>query len=170
MKKKIQNGIILGVLVLSIILNIVLLTTKVYKGTYVQTGKNNNGLSSQNNITGKCIFYDNTYDYISEENGKIKDYDTGFYMVVPNSKKSSMQEEHKTAIIIGESVYYRNSVFSFSSSENINIQYTCVEAVLLEMFYIIIFCLCIGHFIFCVVKGKNEKCLTDSLEELEKDE
>ena len=122
-----------------VILNICLLTTDIYCGTYVYK----NG-SEKVEIT----FSDNTYvrSYYGEEI-QFNRYSGGFYKYIPKYeiKDSIIYDDLKKdniiitgSSVLGEGIYEKNSVFSISDcfvDEKSEKTYICNEAVFLQVLY-----------------------------------
>lgn len=171
-KSKIITAIALIVIIIAVILNIVLLSSDIFKSTYTYR--------DGNSIT-KITFYDNTYTSITTERMQITGTNLGFYQYIPKVKYK--ETEYDTLIlqsVKGNSVgYRRNSVFSFTyapDSENEE-TYTCGVAIFLQVLYIL---LILGSIIFLLVyhkplsdkniQNKMHKEMTDSLDNIELNE
>lgn len=131
MKKKIVFSLSIFVLVLSIVLNIVLLTEGVFHGVYT---------NKQPDYIEKITFYNNTFSYESEVESEISRTDYGFYQYIPKSKDNSAQKNvlvlYSAKYESSETIYTRNSVFSFTLElNNQKITYVCKGAIALQIFY-----------------------------------
>ena len=102
-KAKILVAVYSLVILVSVILNIALLCSPVW-GTYTHT--------YEDGSKSKYTFYDNTYTYTSyDKNGDYTGYGGDFFKYVPKSK---LREAEYNTLILGNTKYKRNSVFSFS--------------------------------------------------------
>lgn len=140
---KIMNTAATIVLLISIILNIALLCTDVFHGTYK---------FSDDEYDYEIIFFDNTYSsntYIKYNHsslagsfhaGDLVSSGFGFYQYIPKAKYNDA--EYNTIILeskksTGNSKYKRNSVFSFTyapDSKN-ETTYTCYTAIFSQVLY-----------------------------------
>ena len=123
MKNKVIVLSSIFVLILTIALNIVLLTTPIFKGTYTY---------EKNNQIKKIVFYDNTYSF---------DFDFGFYEYV--SKNSNENIDYNLVVFNScknnnSFSYRRNSVFTLTKTLNNNKveKYTCYTAIFLHIIYV----------------------------------
>lgn len=147
MKSKILFYSAIGVLILTVILNIVLLATPIFKGTYTFE---NNGQNS------KVIFYENTYTH---------NYDFGFYQYV--KKGSAENVEYNTVILNScknsnnDVVYKRDSVFALIRIVNgkETDTYICGLAVFLQVLYLFL----IGASIIVIVINRPYKLQNNDL-------
>lgn len=147
MKSKILFYSAIGILILTVILNIVLLATPVFKGTYTFE---NNGQDS------KIIFYDNTYTH---------NYDFGFYQYV---KKGSAENVEYNSVILNSCknsnsnfVYKRDSVFALirTINQETSETYICGVAVFLQVLYLFL----IGASIIVIVINRPYKAQNKEL-------
>ena len=143
-KQKIVIAIAAIVLVISVVLNITLLCTDIFDGTYT---KFKNGYST------KITFFDNTYSSVSQKNGQITSTDFGFYQYIPSSKYN--KAEYNTLILESNKSnsstgYKRNSVFSITYAPDGEdaVTYTCSTAIFLQVLYAL---LILGSMIFILI-------------------
>lgn len=133
-------------------LNIVLLCTPVF-GTYSH--------SYDDGSHATFTFYENTYTYIAyDSNGNYIDHTADFYIHLPNGT-SDLDED---ILLLGNTTYLRNSVFSFSNRQDESLEYTNGVAIFLQVL------LCIFDIasvvLILVVLGKtylNKKYIRDKM-------
>lgn len=146
-----------------IILNIVLLTTPVFKGTYVYR-------DSESKTNYNIRFYDNTYTYSIRKSGSIdSNFEYGFYSYVPKYLPLDVEFD---SIVCTEMVFERNSVFSLSIANSDNTYY-CAGAICLQVFYGIVILAGAVITILLIKKEKKRKQHSEfltQLNELKKDE
>lgn len=165
--KKIIVGISVLILLLSIILNIVLLCTDVFRGRYT---------CSDEKYRYEITFYDNTFAKetrvkksfsqfdglfnVTYKAGQLVGYDYGFYQYI---KSSEYKDAEYNTIILDSSRYSsstlyrytRNSVFSFTyETKNNKETYTCGVAVFLQVLYALLIVCCIITIILVTKKNK----------------
>lgn len=109
------------VLLICFSLNIVLLSTPVF-GTYSH--------SCDDGSNATFTFYENTYTYIAYDiNENYIDYTADFYVHLPNGT-SDLDED---ILLLGNTTYLRNSVFSFSNRQDESLKYTNGVAIFLQV-------------------------------------
>ena len=148
--KKIIVGISILILLAAIILNIVLLCTNVYKGTYE---------SIDDKYRYTFTFYDNTFTANTYQNGQLVRQNYGFFQCV---KATEYQEAEYDTLILNYSKSNnstpcrRNSVFSFTTYPNTSYgqTYTCQSAILLQILYALLIICCIIAIILVTKKNK----------------
>ena len=144
-KVKIINIISAFLIIISIILNIMLLTTKLFHGTYTA---NIDSTSSPYKLTQKLRIYDNSYTLTTIENDKYAAIEVGFYIYMPKSKynktPTSKDIKYDSIALLEFSDYshdqllYRRSVFrltyetyDYSQNEPHIVSYYCKIAIFL---------------------------------------
>lgn len=185
-KQKIIIAIFALVLSISVVLNIALLCTDVFQGTYKFSNEKYNY---------EIIFFDNTYSenhYIKYnytnlsgtfQAGDLVYSNYGFFQYIPKEKYSKATYdtiilEHKRENTSGSISYKRNSVFSFTyapDSENAE-TYICITAVWLQVLYAF---LILGSLIFILIyynrvalpeiRKKIQQNMSDSLDVIQLD-
>lgn len=165
MKQKIILIIAALVFVLAVILNITLLCTDVFPGTYRY---------SDDAYIYKIEFFDNTYSeklyakhsqndgYSFVKKGDVVSSQSGFYQYIPKHKYS--EAEYNTLILepitgngSGSGQCKRNSVFSFTAAsvmDDSEATYTCGTAIFLQVFYALLMAASIA--LFAVYRPKKE--------------
>ncbi len=136
-KRKIFISFCIFIIVVSLVLNIVLLSTNIFKGKY-------NAKKSDGNTT-TIIFYDNTYS-MGSRNGfflyqKLSDY---------NQSPTNMTLEKDCIVLLGTTTWesdtyylYRNSVFHLSYagrgvSSIKDMNFYCPTAIFLQVLYLLL--------------------------------
>lgn len=172
-KQKIVIAIASIILAISVIFNIVLLSSDVFQGNY---SHNEDG-----DIT-KITFFDNTYSSVSQKNGQITSTNFGFYQYIPSSKYKEAQ--YDTLILVSNKSnsstgYKRNSVFSFTYAPDSEdaVTYTCGTAIFLQVLYAL---LILGSMIFILIyynrvalpgiRKKMQQDMSDSLDVIQLNE
>ncbi len=168
MKTKIKKIIPIVVLVVSLILNIILLTTDVFKGKY--TAKSNTNKFS-------LRFYDNTFTLIGEED-TYNLYTYGFFEYIQQSKyktsPTSIDLKHDAVILhradttsSGSSSYLRfdkKTIFCLSyqggylNSEYIG-NFYCYSAIFLQIFYAVLIISSASYLIYHNANKRKSKNL-----------
>ena len=157
-KTKIVRVISVCILLLTIILNIVLLSTKVFKGKeYV---------CKEESVWRYC-FYQNTYYLGREYNNKIVFWKNGFYTyesakeIKKNHQNSNIKHDQvwvSDGSSTGVKPLYRCSVFKFMDKDQPTADtkyYYCGFAIFLQVLYIIIMLASISTIIILNIKEKN---------------
>lgn len=157
-KSKIARVVCVCVLFLTIILNIVLLSTKVFKGKEY--------ICKENGVWSYC-FYQNTYSVKYEYNNEIVVWENDFYKYV--SAKEIKKSYHNVNIKhdyvwvndgtkVENKALYRCSVFKFMDKDQPTADtkyYYCGFAIFLQVLYIIIMLASISTIIILNIKEKN---------------
>lgn len=139
-KNKILKIICSLLFLLFVVLDINLLTTPVYNGTYKGTGNSKNS---------KIKFYDNTYTYSKNyERYDISAF--GFYRIKDNTIYLKPIESSEP----DERVFKRKNVFCFVSSET---KYRCKKAMGLQVFYSIMKVSTASIVLTQIIKEKKQK-------------
>lgn len=139
-KSKITVVICILIIIVSIILNIVLLSTKVFKGSYTAHDKNGNTIT--------IIFYDNTYTL---DRGSRYDKETGFYHYQAlsdyNQSPTSKNLEKDCILLLSSTSFesdtyylYKDSVFHLSyagwgNSSIEDMEFYCGQAIFLQVLF-----------------------------------
>ena len=130
-RKKLYINIFIALMILIIIiLNIMLLNKSIYNGSYSAE------ISNEEKVTIR--FYDNTYTYVKEKNGKNIEHLMGFFEYIDSKEKDDSSEIYlKYNDSWGERylIFERKSVFCIQESD---IKYYCKFAIFLQVIYIII--------------------------------
>lgn len=167
-KKLALNIVLCVIIVVAFILNMVLLCTDVFNGTYSAT------LQNGENVAVK--FYDNTFTYIEEKNGKYETYSVGFYKYFDaNKNKSTSSEDTEDRIFLILSsddnyfqkymTFQRKSVFCISDQiyydgNSQDVSFYCTMAILLQVLYIILEILAI---IILIIYNKRNRRTTENV-------
>lgn len=165
------NILLYMVIALAIIFNIVLLRTDVYNGAYSAT--------LPNGERAIVTFYDNTYTYIEQNNGRYETYNVGFFKYFYASKfeQSSTQENEILLILSSDDNYFskymyfkRNSVFCISKQFNNKdgnqiVSYYCSTAIFLQVLYALLVILAIIILVLFNRKFKQTKTSEENVED-----
>ncbi len=163
-KVKIVINIILGlIIVIAFILNMVLLTTDVYKGCYKGDLPNSN--------TVEIYLYDNSYTYIELKNGQYQRYKVGLFEFIEASKykqtPTSKDFSEDTIILLdsdndrGYKYLQRKNVFCicgvyWENNDEVDVNYYCGMAIFLQVLYVLLEVIAIIILII-INKQKNVK-------------
>lgn len=140
-------GLVLGI---SIILNILLLTTPVFNGTYTANEERINKAeynTTTTNYKWKIVFYNNTYTNTFTTDNQLYGVNVGFYAFIPKSKykktSTNIDLEHDVILLkqngTQDTLMYRHSVFKLSVVSNDKINYYCNFAIFLQVILCIIY-------------------------------
>lgn len=173
-KTKVVSILTVLVLIITVILNIILLCTDVFHGTYKGSGErykyeisfNENTFSSKIIVNKDFSNIEGTFT-VTYKAGQIVASEYGFYQYL--NKKNSNNLEYNTIILDAKSTgnypslasnFKRNSVFSFTSSPDSNnaITYTCGLAIFLQVIYSVLIAIAITTLIIVYKKRlRNNK-------------
>ena len=134
------------VIIIAAILNIILFFIDIFPATYNYT--------DSAGYTNKITFYANTCTDITIKNGEIVRYNNDFYKYIPKNK---LKEAEYNTLIIGNTKYKRNSVFSFTLNPESKDKetYTCGWAIFLQVVYGFLIVASIANII--IINRKNNK-------------
>ena len=149
-EKKWPYLVLTVLIIVTIILNIVLLYTDIYQGTYYSVITKDDTSSYRNT---EIRFYENTYDYKIYENSQVILYSQGFYRYI--SKDESDTAPYNAVILVDlERDFERFNVFVIQDDKAI---YICGFAVFLQLLYAVLIVGPIVLIIFLIRKKSRTK-------------
>lgn len=152
-------------IIVAFILNIVLLSTDVYKGCYKGDLPNGN--------TVEIYIYENSYTYIELKNEQYQRYKVGLFEFIEARKykqtSTSKEFSEDTLILLdsnndsGYKYLQRKSVFCISgeywgNSDKVDVNYYCGMAIFLQVLYVLIEVIAI---IILIIINRQKKAMLD---------